>query len=204
MIVQKNPLKTYFLTLVKKIPQSLFRRLEEENHYSVYGDDSTLIDDAPTQGRFYAKINDDKSHVMWGDFLADIEETEFSRIKRGLYGANLDWNSQKTTSFGERATQVNLFAAESGTSAAYEEHRGTGGSLYYLKNQDITQGSERVSIEIRDKNSNIVISNTSLVPGQDYDVDSLQGRVLLTKPLSSISNDNQLVRVGGVWVTQHT
>jgi len=194
----EEPLKDLFSNFNKKDPQSLFRRLEEENHYSVYGDDSTLIDDAPTQGRFYAKINDDKSHLMWGNFLADIEDTEFSRIKRGLYGANLDWNSEETTNFGERATQFTFFAAEAGTSAAYEEHRGTGGSLYYLKNQDITQGSERVSIEIRDKDSDLVIANTPLVAGQDYDVDSLQGRILLSKPLSSISNDNQIVRVGGL------
>ena len=194
----EEPIEDLFSNFSKKDPTSLFRRLEEENHYSVYGDDSTLIEDAPTQGRFYAKINDTKSHALWGNFLADIEDTEFARIKRALYGANVDWNSEKTTSFGERTTQFTLFAAEAGTSAAYEELRGTGGSLYYLQNQDITQGSERVSIEVRDKDSNIVLSSSQLVAGQDYDVDSLQGRVLLTKPLSSISNDDQLVRVGGL------
>ena len=195
---KEEPLEDLFSNLNKKDPSSLLRRLEEENHYAVYGDDSTVVEDAPTQGRFYAKINDDKSHLMWGNFIADIKDTEFSRIERGLYGASLDWNSEALTQFGERVGNVKVFAAEAGTSAAYEELRGTGGSLYYLQNQDITQGSERVTIEVRDKDSNLVISSTTLAAGQDYDVDSLQGRILLTKPLASISSDDLVVRTGGL------
>jgi len=194
----EEPLEDLLSNFDKKDPSSLLRRLEQENHYAVYGDDSTLVDDAPTQGRFYAKINDDKSHLMWGDFISDINDTEFARIERGLYGANLDWNSQKLTEFGERATQVDLFAAEAGTNAAYEEFRGTGGSLYYLSNQDISQGSERLSIEVRDKDSGLVLSSQLLVAGVDYDVNAIQGRVLLTTPLSSVSQDNQTVRTGGL------
>ena len=195
---QEEPLKDIFSNLNKKDPTSLLRRLEEENHYSVYGDDSTIVEDAPTQGRFYAKINDDKSQLMWGNFVTDINDTEFSRIERGLYGANFDWNSESLTQFGERVGNINMFAAEAGTSAAYEELRGTGGSLYYLQHQDITQGSERVTIEVRDKDSGLVISSTPLAPGQDYDVDSLQGRILLNKALSSVSHDNLVVRTGGL------
>lgn len=195
---QEESIEDIFSNLDKKDPSSLLRRLEEDNHYAVYGDDSTLIEDAPTQGRFYAKINDDKSHLMWGSFIADIEDTEFARIERGLYGANLNWNSEALTSFGERVANVNVFAAETGTNAAYEELRGTGGSLYYLQHQDLTQGSERVRVEVRDKDSNLVISSAPLVAGQDYSIDALQGRVILTSPLSSISNDSLLVRTGGL------
>lgn len=194
----EEPLKDLFSNLDKKDPSSLLRRLDEENHYAVYGDDSTLVDDAPTQGRFYAKINDQKSHVMWGNFISDINDTEFARIERGLYGASLDWNSEKLTQFGERITKVDFFAAEAGTNAAYEEFRGTGGSLYYLRNQDISRGSERLTLEVRDKDSNLVLSSQPLVAGVDYDIDAIQGRVLLTKPLSSISQDNQTVRTGGL------
>ena len=195
---QEEPIEDIFSNLDKKDPSSLLRRLEDDNHYAVYGDDSTLIEDAPTQGRFYAKINDDKSHLMWGNFVADIADTEFARVERGLYGANLHWNSEKLTTFGERAIQLKLFAAEAGTNAAYEELRGTGGSLYYLQHQDLTQGSERISVEVRDKDSDLVVSSTPLVAGQDYSIDALQGRVILTSPLSSISNDGLIVRTGGL------
>ena len=81
---------------------------------------------------------------------------------------------------------------------SYEEFRGTGGSLYFLHHQDILTGSERVRIEIRDKDSRIVTGVVDLRPGMDYDIDYLQGRLLLSEPLSSIADDNLLVRSGGM------
>ena len=61
-----------------------------------------------------------------------------------------------TTSFGEQRFSIDGFAAEPGTLASREEFRGTGGSLYFLRNQDILVGSERVRIELRDKDSGLV------------------------------------------------
>src|SRR5206468_3014286 len=81
---------------------------------------------------------------------------------------------------------------------SYEEFRGTGGSLYYLRHQDILTGSERVRIEIRDKDSGIVTGVVNLRPGIDYDIDYLQGRLLLSAPLSSTADDNLLVRTSGL------
>src|SRR5215813_1094660 len=90
------------------------------------------------------------------------------------------------------------FAAQPGTVSSYEEFRGTGGSLYFLHHQDILTGSERVRIEIRDKDSRIVTGVVNLRPSVDYDIDYLQGRLLLTQPLSSTAADNLLVRNRGL------
>jgi hypothetical protein len=57
---------------------------------------------------------------------------------------------------------------------SYEEFRGTGGSLYFLRHQDILGGSERLRIELRDKVSGIVTGVVNLRPGMDYDIDYLQ------------------------------
>src|SRR5437867_11047656 len=81
---------------------------------------------------------------------------------------------------------------------SFEEFRGTGGSLYYLHHQDILTGSERVRIEIRDKDSHIVTGSVELRPGIDYDIDYLQGRLLLSEPLSSTAADDLLVRTSGL------
>ena len=78
-----------------------------------------------------------------------------------------------------------------------EEFRGTGGSLYYLRNQDILTGSERLRIEMRDKDSGLVTGVVDLRPVLDYDIDYLQGRILLAEPLASTGDDNLLVRSGG-------
>ena len=82
--------------------------------------------------------------------------------------------------------------------ASREEFRGTGGSLYFLRRQDILSGSERVRIEMRDKASGIVTGVMNLRPGLDYDIDYLQGRILLTEPLNSTADDSLLVRSGSL------
>ena len=92
-------------------------------------------------------------------------------VERGLYGANLHYQSPETTSFGERRLVLDAFAADPGTVATREEFRGTGGSLYFLRRQDILTGSERVRIEVRDKDSGLVTSVNYLQPVLDYDID---------------------------------
>ena len=182
----------------EKSPDMLLRRLDEEQYYSVYGDDSVTREDAPTQGKAYLKIEDNRSHLMWGNFQTHINENELARIERGLYGAQVQWKSLSTTQYGERNTKIEAFAADPGTLAAREEFRATGGSLYYLQHQSITQGSEQLSIEVRDEASGIILSSQALTPGIDYTINSIQGRVLLTSPLSSVSGSSSLVRDGGL------
>jgi len=183
-----------FRNLDDKDPRQLLRRLDSDRFLPVYGDDSTLVEDAPTQGRFYAKIEKGDSHVLWGNFATQITGTEFAHLDRGLYGGVLDYNSQGSTSYGERRTQVTAFAADPGTVPAREEFRGTGGSVYFLERQDLSIGSERVRIEIRDKVSGLVVETRDLRPQEDYDVDYIQGRILLSNPLQSTVRDNQVVR----------
>lgn len=180
-----------------KNPREFLRRMDSSRGWATFGDDSTLVEDAPTRGKFYVKAEDEKSHALWGNFRQEIRETELSQIDRSLYGAQLRYNSDGFTAFGERRLQLEGFAAEPGTAAAREEFRGTGGSLYFLKNQDITQGSERVRIEVRDKDSGLVLYSQDLVAGIDYDVNALQGRIILNQPLSSTADGSLLVRSGG-------
>ena len=53
-------------------------------------------------------------------------------------------------------------------------------------------------IELRDKDSGIVTGVVNLRYGVDYDIDYLQGRLLLSEPLSSTADDNLLVRSSGL------
>ena len=194
----EDRLKDIFRNLDDKDPRQLLRRLDADRFYPVYGDDSTLVEDAPTQGRFFLRVEKDDSHIMWGNFATQITSTEFAHLDRGLYGGIADYNSQATTSFGERATQITAFAADPGTLPAREEFRGTGGSVYFLERQDLSIGSERLRVEVRDKVSGLVIETRNLRPQEDYDVDYIQGRILLSDPLQSTSRDNQVVRDGAL------
>jgi outer membrane protein OmpA-like peptidoglycan-associated protein len=182
-----------------KDPREFLRRMDTENDkgWTTFGDDSTLVEDAPTRGKFYARVEDEKSHAMWGNFRQQTRDTELAQIDRSLYGAQARWRSDGFTSFGERRLQIEGFAAEPGTASAREDFRGTGGSLYYLRHQDITTGSERVRIEVRDKDSGLVLQSQDLVAGIDYEVNAMQGRVILSQPLSGNADGSGLIRSGG-------
>lgn len=195
---QEQPFDHLFTNFDSKDPRYLLRRLDPDLYYPVYGDDSTTVEDAPTRGKFYIKLAKGDSHVMWGNFQTRWTGSDFANINRGMYGANAHWESPQQTSYGEKKGQIDLFAGDPGTLGARDDFRGTGGSLYYLRHLDITSGSEKIWVEVRDKNSGLVLETNQLSAGQDYVINSIQGRLLLTSPLPSIADDSQLVRSGSL------
>ena len=190
---REGPLDEIFSNFLDKSPDALFRRMDPDYHYPTFGDDSTVTEDAPTRGKFYAKLKKEETYGLWGNFKVGYTDTDLAQVDRGLYGANLHYQPLDTTSFGEARLMVDGFAADPGTVAGRDEFQGTGGSLYFLRRQDVLEGSERVRIEIRDKDSGIVLGVKNLTPVLDYDIDYLQGRILLAQPLSATEDDGMLV-----------
>jgi outer membrane protein OmpA-like peptidoglycan-associated protein len=195
---QEQPVRDLFSNFSRKDPEDLLRRIDPNRYYPVYGDDSTTVQDAPTSGKFYVRLEKGASSVLWGNFQTQLTGTDFIQYARTLYGLDLRYRSPTTTSLGEKKTSVDAFWADPGTLESRQEFRGTGGSLYYLQNQDISVGSEQLWIEVRDKDSGIVQSVTQLVPTQDYDIDYMQGRILLHSPLSATANGATLVHSTGL------
>lgn len=192
----EGPAGDLFSNFLDKSPGALFRRIEPDYYYPTYGDDGTVEEGAPTLGKFYLKLKKDDSYGLWGNFKIGYTENDLAHVDRGLYGANLHYQTLATTGFGEKRFLLDSFAAEPGTIAGRDEFLGTGGSLYYLRHQDILTGSERVRIEVRDKDSGLVIGVKNLTPVLDYSVDSIQGRILLTLPLAAVATDDLLVVSG--------
>ncbi|MDH3552833.1 MAG: flagellar motor protein MotB, partial [Gammaproteobacteria bacterium] len=195
---REGSLDNIFSNFMDKSPDSLFRRMDPDHYYPTFGDDATVAEMAPSMGKFYVRLGQNDDYGQWGNFKVAYMNNELAQVDRGLYGANVHYQSETTTEFGERRLAVDAFAAEPGTIASREEFRGTGGSLYFLQRQDILAGSERVRIELRDKVSGIVTGVLNLTPALDYDIDYLQGRILLAEPLASTAADNLLVRSGAV------
>jgi flagellar motor protein MotB len=195
---REGPVKDLFSTFLDKSPDSLFRRINPDDYYPAFGDDGVVKEMAPTLGKFYVKASHGENYGMWGNFKVGYMDNELAHVDRGMYGANGHYGSEATTRFGEQRIAVNGFAGAPGTIPSYEEFRGTGGSLYFLHHQDILTGSESVRIETRDKVSGIVTGVVNLQYPLDYTIDYLQGRVLLSQPLSSTADDNLLVRSTGL------
>jgi len=195
---REGPLGDLFSNFLDKSPDALFRRIDPDVHYPTFGDDSTVVEDAPTLGKFYVKAKKDETYGLWGNFKIGYTDNDLAQVDRGLCGANLHFQPLDATSFGEPRLLVDGFAADPGTVAERDEFLGTGGSLYFLRRQDVLEGSERVRIEVRDKDTGIVLGVKNLVPVLDYDFDFLQGRILLVQPLSPVADDGLLVRTGSI------
>jgi uncharacterized repeat protein (TIGR01451 family) len=170
-----------------KDPRTLLRNIDPDQYYPVYGDDSTTIADTSSQGRLYVRLDWDKSHAVLGNFNTNFTGTEFAQYNRTLYGANLDWHGLAATTAGDTKTNLTAFASQAQSALGHDEFLGTGGSLYYLRQTDILQGSAKAQVQIIDPLTERTLETVTLVQGIDYEIDELQGRMILAKPLSQIA-----------------
>jgi hypothetical protein len=189
----EDRLKNLFKGLDAKDPKQFLRRIDPDDYYPVYGDDSTAVEDAPTRGKFFVRFAEGNNHVQWGNFKTEIKGTELLRNERALYGVSGVYKSSVTTSFGEPKLQTTFYAAQPGTLPQRDEFRGTGGSAYFLKHRDVTIGSETVFIETRDRLSSRILSRRTLQNSQDYDFDYVQGLIILRQPLTSTTSSGAVV-----------
>ncbi|MGB8817545.1 MAG: TonB-dependent receptor, partial [Rhizobiaceae bacterium] len=194
----EDKVQNLFRGLDSKDPRQFLRRIDPDDFYPVYGDDSTSVEDAPTRGKFYVRLERGDSRVMWGNFKTSIHGAELLRNERALYGASAVYKSESATSFGERKAEVHAYAAQPETLPQRDVFLGTGGSVYFFKRQDLVQGTETVSIEVRDRISGRVISRRQLTAGVDYDIDPIQGIIILKRPLSSSAGGSGIVRDGAL------
>jgi hypothetical protein len=195
---REGEVEDLFDNFLDKSPDALFRRIDPDYHYPTFGDDGTVEETAPTSGKLFVRLEKDQSHAMWGNFKVGYLNNELAQVDRGLYGADVHYQTLSTTDLGEQRLVIDGFAAEPGTVASREEFRGTGGSLYFLRRQDLLVGSERLRIELRDKDSGLVTGVVHLEPNLDYDIDYFQGRILLAEALGSTVDDGLLVRSQGL------
>lgn len=143
---EERQIDNLFDGFFKADAKDLFRRIDPDAYYPVYGDDSTTIRDVDTQGRLYVRLDWDKNQLLWGNFNVDLNDTTLMQYNRGLYGAKALVRSKTITDLGEPKSQLQIFASEQQTSPGYSEFLGTGGTLYYLKHADVLPGSEQVSV----------------------------------------------------------
>ena len=133
------------------------------------------------------RVDWDNSRAVLGNFNTNFTGTEFAQYNRTLYGASVAWHGLESTGDGEAKTNLDAFVSEVQTALGHDEFLGTGGSLYYLRHTDVVEGSAKARVEIVDRVTERTLENLTLVEGVDYELDELQGRVILAKPLSQVA-----------------
>lgn len=173
--------------------ERLLANLDPETLYPVYGDGSRVVYDAESQGKLYLALDANTWHVLVGNHALSLTDTELAPFTRTLYGARAEYESEAETRYGSPKTNAVVFGSHIGQTHVRDRLRATGGSLYYLSHRDVIEGSERISIVVRDKHTGLTLSETEQIQNRDYDVKYGEGRVLFRRPIASVAADGSLV-----------
>ncbi len=192
MYLKGKVLGEYLLTLAydsdKNTRQRLFRDIQPDRFYPVYGDASIKGFDAQTTGPLYVRVDQGKSHVLYGDFntqsLSSWNEARvLSRYNRSMTGVKAHQE--------DGLTNINVFASQDNLRAVVEDIPAKGISGPYLINKlPFIQNSEKVEIITRDRNQNgLILKTVPLARFSDYEIENLTGRLLFKAPIPSFDAD---------------
>ncbi len=188
----------YLLTLAydsdKASKERLFRDIQPDEFYPVYGDDSVKGFDAQSTGLFYVRVDKGSSYALYGDYTTQSQTAFSSGPTRQLSQYSRSLNGARTHLEGEHGS-LNAFAARTSSRSFTEEFAARGVSGYYpLGRTNIVPNSEKVEILTRDRNQPTIILNAvPLARFTDYEIESLSGRLLFRNPISTLDqNFNQI------------
>jgi len=171
--------------------ERLFRDIEPDRFYPVYGDSSSRFFDAQSTSRVYARLDRGPSYAMYGDFVTEEvdDAVGLGAYRRGLTGARAH--------FERKWIALDAFASHDDSVQVVEEIRGRGiAGPYDLREGDVLENSELVEILVRDRDQpSLVLELRSLSRFVDYEIDWLAGTLLLREPLPSFDSNLNPVSV---------
>jgi uncharacterized repeat protein (TIGR01451 family) len=171
----------------------LLTNLDPDKIYPVYGDSSTVVYDTDSQAKLYLALDSDELHVLLGNYALNLSDTELAAYQRTLFGARIEYQSLSQTQYGQPNTKIAIFGAKVDQIPISDQLRATGGSLYYLSHREVIEGSEQVTIVIRDKDTGLVLSRRPQEQNVDYTIKYEAGRILFTQPIPSFVEDDELI-----------
>lgn len=186
--VRGNMLLTMAYDSDKGKKDRLFRDINPDEYYPVYGDASAKGFDAQSSEKFYVRLDKGRSFVMYGDMKTHIDNEEglsLGQYNRTLTGAKAHYESDKT--------KVTAFAAQTSSRQNVTETRGLGISGPYptgVDFADLLLNSETVEVLVRDRNNpGTIISRQALNRYSDYELDAVSRAIYLRSPIASTDID---------------
>ncbi|MDX2348774.1 MAG: hypothetical protein QNK32_00135, partial [Porticoccus sp.] len=192
--IGKNTLLTATYDSSKKEQEDFFQAREtdvDDESIPIITGDASLTDYAGySRDKLYLRLDQDKSHLMWGDYHTDLGEQQLSFYNRTFTGFRTDINQEKY--------RITGFAAEMEQDQIVDAVPANGTSgYYYLSRNPVLFGSERVVLETRDRlRPDRVLNRTTLARQTDYDIDYEDGSILTRAPIPTYDealNPNVLI-----------
>ena len=189
----------------KPILETAAELIEPEEYYPVYGDESQLSTEDSSHGRLYVMLERKQSYLLYGNYSTGFNETTFANYDRTLPGTKAHYQREgyQMTLFDAKTIQIAVkdeFPKERCTGGTCDE--GGAGNLgsrgpYYLSQPPVVEDTERVVIEVRDKNDpDEVLESTPQTKDVDYTINYSTGRIMFSTFVPGWdSNGNPLVIV---------
>ncbi len=157
--------------------------------YPIFGDSSQRFEDAQSNSKVYARLDRDNSYAMFGDMETDQQNLQLAGYTRRLTGVKLHLENAD-------GDFVSLTGSRPDTSFARDVFPGGGLSLVRLSHAEVLQGSEVLTLEIRDRrNPELILRRENLIRSVDYNLDSVTGEVFFLRPISAFDYQLNLLQI---------
>ncbi len=158
----------------KDTRERLFRDIQPDQFYPVYGDSAVKGFDAQSTSRLYVRIDHHKSYLLYGDYTtaSASQARQLGAYNRSLTGVKEHFENARVA--------VNAFASRDSTRQGVEElpARGISGP-YVIQGRALVANSEKIEILTRDRNqSGLVLKTVTMTRFTDYDFEAQTGRIV--------------------------
>ncbi|WP_431094711.1 SdrD B-like domain-containing protein [Polaromonas aquatica] len=163
---------------------ALFRDIQPNQFYPVYGDSSARGFDAQSTGKLYVMLQNGSNYALLGDYSTQSDNaarqlTQYSRALNGVKGR-----------LQEGAVTVEGFSSRTSTTQLVQEFRANGTSGPFRLNINGVVNSQQVDILTRSRSqASVIINDTPLTQFTDYEIEPLSGQLLLKSPVPSVDAD---------------
>lgn len=161
----------------------LFRDIQPDQFYPIYGDSSLKGFEAQSTRRGYVRLDADRSSLLFGDFNSESGASELRNL--GLYSRSL---TGLRGHYEQGRLELNAWGARDSVRQVIDEQPGRGTSgPYRFSSTNGLENSEKVEIVIRDRTQpSIILSRQPLERFTDYEFEPFSGNLLLRKPVPSL------------------
>lgn len=163
---------------------ALFRDIQPNQFYPVYGDSSARGFDAQSTGKLYVMLQNGSNFALIGDYTTQTDNParQLTQYARALNGAKGRLQEGPVTLEG--------FASRTSSRQIVQEFRANGTSGPFRLNVNGVVNSQQVDVIVRNRNQpSVIVRDTPLTPFTDYELEAFSGQLLLKSPVPSVDAD---------------
>ncbi|MCG3173396.1 MAG: hypothetical protein GMKNLPBB_01593 [Myxococcota bacterium] len=182
-LIRKGGL-TAHLDTAKQREREFFQLVDDpDRYYPIYGDWARERRDVNARDKLYLRFDANNSMALVGNYQTEWNDADLMRFERSYYGAKFDFNETLAEHY---KTRVRGFGAMGDRAVQHRrsELASTGGTVYFLRDRFLMEGSEVLTAVVRDRDTGMKLYSRQLERQTDYVIDYMEGRVILKQPIN--------------------